>query len=257
MKISNFKFQISKQENVPEGVLSQRGFTLIELIVAAGIFSVFIIVIVGLFGQFVFTQRRDVAEQDLLEDLRLSLETFNREARTAYGDTFLSARPDGTSVIFRNQNGACVNYRLQDRRLERAEGGSPSGQCTTGTFQGSGAVYTPLTGSGIVLTRAFFDVQPSEVGEPLTCEGDLTAEQKEERGCKSSGDESSDEKEQQGGDEDDKTAEEKEEELGDVLRSQGFITVVLEAEAEGQTLIPVRVQSTVASRQVIPFPTNL
>ena len=55
-----------------------KGFTLLELVVATGIFAIFMLVIVGMFSQFVFTQRRNIAEQALLEDVRTALEIFER-----------------------------------------------------------------------------------------------------------------------------------------------------------------------------------
>lgn len=98
--------------------MKTRGFTLIELVVAIGIFAVMLLVIVGVFSRFMTIQRRDIGEQHLQEDLRLALELFNKEARTGYGNTY----PEGlhNEIVFRNQNNVCVKYRLKDGRIKRS-----------------------------------------------------------------------------------------------------------------------------------------
>ena len=96
----------------------QRGFTLIEMMVAISIFSVMLLMLVGIFTRFISIQRQDVGEFRLQEDLRLAFELFNREARLSYGNTF-NAQND--TVVFRNQTGACVTYRFADEKFQRAE----------------------------------------------------------------------------------------------------------------------------------------
>lgn len=44
------------------------------------------------------------------------------------------------------------------------------------------------------------------------------------------------------------------ERLDDTLANQGTVTLILEAENAASTIAPIQLQSTVASRQVIPFP---
>jgi len=100
------------------------GFTLIELVVAIGIFSIFMLIILGIFTRLVFSQRREIGEQELQEDLRLTLELFNREARLGFGETFEA----GTDAIaFRNQNGECVLYEVNGGRIVRDERAADSG----------------------------------------------------------------------------------------------------------------------------------
>lgn len=99
--------------------LTQRtGFTLIEIVVAISIFSVILLILVGIFSRFITIQRHEIAEFRLQEDLRLSFELFNREARLAYGSTFAS---HSNAVLFRNQTGACVTYRFAGQKFQRAE----------------------------------------------------------------------------------------------------------------------------------------
>ncbi len=181
---------------------SQKGFTLIELVVAAGVFSIVIIIILGIFGTFVRKQRHDIAEQQLLENMRFALEFFNREARTGYGDTYKLTASTGSSLIFRNQNSACVHYRLQEGRLERAEVPTSSSICQENDFRT--AKYAGVTDSSVRITSLRFDVFPSQVS-------------------------------------------------ANRLRNQGFITTIVEATPKEKGIEPVRVQSTITSRQISPY----
>jgi prepilin-type N-terminal cleavage/methylation domain-containing protein len=151
---------------------SIHGYTLVELMVAIGIFSILFIVLMGFFGRFVFMQRRDIAEQRLLEELRFAMEIFNREARTAYGSTYV---PDNTGkgIVFVNQEGQCVHYRLEGThgRLERAEWRGTTDICRPADDQ----EYTSLTSSKITLRDLHFTVTFAEQDEGmLTNQGFVT-----------------------------------------------------------------------------------
>lgn len=177
-----------------------RGFTLIEIVVAMGIFSILLLIMLGIFSRSTFIQRRDIAEQKLQEDIRFALELLSREARTGYGNTFTTAIGDSSSVYFANQNSVCVNYRKTSETLERAE-------ATTATFpadctQASYGTYLPLLSKDVHVTALTFIAQPSDVDS-------------------------------------------------DFQLSQGFITVNMEAQATGKTDVPIALQNTTASRQLI------
>ncbi len=135
------------------------GFTLIELITATGLFIIILLIVSSLFGRYMYTQRRDIAEQKLLEEVRLALELFNRETRTAYGSTYALADSSGQSLTYRNQNRVCVHYRLLNSRLERAESDLAGTDCPTSNF--ASAAYSPLTSSDIAITDLRFDVTSS------------------------------------------------------------------------------------------------
>ncbi len=135
------------------------GFTLIEIVVAAGIFVVVMVLTMGIYGNFSATQRRDISEQKLLEELRLAFEVFNREARTSYGSTYALTDGTGTSLIFRNQNGVCVLYRLgNENQLERGEGIGTS-ECKENDIVS--ASFTPVTGPDIEFTTLKFLPTPA------------------------------------------------------------------------------------------------
>ncbi len=144
------------------------GFTLLETVVALGIFSVFIVVITSIFSHFSYSQKRDIAEQNLQEDARLALEIMNREIRTGYGSTYRNPNDDRSMLSFVNQTGQCVFYALlttTDGRgsLQRAESGSPSEGCP----DPSESAYRSLTGPQTDITSLIFMVTPADFSADL------------------------------------------------------------------------------------------
>lgn len=110
--------------------LQKQGFTLIELLIAIGIFAVFIIIMTGIFTNFMQTQRHAIAQGQLIADLTSALESFIKEARTGYGSTYFPddfVNGNATAIAFVNQNGDCVEYRLKSNstggEFQRADGG--------------------------------------------------------------------------------------------------------------------------------------
>lgn len=139
-----------------------KGFTLIELLLAAGIFIVVMTIILGIFSQFMTTQRRNVAENRMLEEVRFGMEVFSREVRTAFGETYVPTT-SGDGVMFRNQNGACVVYRVEEGVFQRAEHDTGTSECSESNFVG--ASFANLTGTDVEITDVLFDVTPSTVEE--------------------------------------------------------------------------------------------
>lgn len=179
---------------------AQTGFSLIEMLTAISIFSVLLLIVVSVFTRFTFTQRRDIGEQRLQEDLRIALEVLNRELRTGYGSTFEST---GRTIYFRNQNGVCVSYRFEGEALQRADNDrlAPDQSCIQPYTN-----YRSLTSKGtrIDMNKAAFTVRAATSSEGR-------------------------------------------------LSSQGYVTVRLTAQAAEKAEKTVRIQSTVASRQVTSY----
>lgn len=96
------------------------GFTLIEVVIAIAILLVVLQLVVGAYARFVRVERIGIHEQEMQEDIRLVLQLFNREARTGYGTTYQtnnlnpSASNARTRLYFRNQESDCVKYELID-----------------------------------------------------------------------------------------------------------------------------------------------
>lgn len=147
---------------------SQSGFSLIEIVITTGMIGILSVLAAGIFSRFLIIQRHDVAQQAVQEDVRFALELINREIRTGYGSTFALADSEGKGVTFRNQNGACIYYRLNvdSERLERAEASVPGEECEGAHF--SNAAFAPITSSDTQFHLFRFDAMRSgETSEGL------------------------------------------------------------------------------------------
>lgn len=142
---------------------SSQGFTLIELMTAIALFSIFIIIMAGVFSRFVQVERHSIAQGSLILDLQSAVESFVKEARTGYGSTYRTE--NGKQVAFRNQAGICVVYRVNTSGVfERAENaGNTSGACDSSLFASSS--YRPLTSKDTNITDVLFDTTLSQFDE--------------------------------------------------------------------------------------------
>lgn len=175
-----------------------KGFTLLEVVVAISIFGIFIAMMMSIFTRFLTTQRQEIAQQALQEDIHYALETFNREVRTAYGSTFTTV--DGDQIFFRNQNGSCVQYAFSDNAMKRGEASGAGSECREATY-----TLAPLTSRDTFMAAGSrFDPAPAAVTDG-------------------------------------------------VLTTQGFVTVIMNVTSRRATLLPLLLQSTITSQQVIPY----
>lgn len=97
------------------------GFTLVELLVAMGLFSLAISIAVGGFVSALRTQRQVVGLLAANSNASLAIEQIAREMRTGIGFTCLGVSPC-TELSFKNAQGADVTYRLRDGGIERGIG---------------------------------------------------------------------------------------------------------------------------------------
>lgn len=137
-----------------------KGTTLVELLLAIAVFAVVVVMIAGLVSRLVFIERRDTAEQALQADVRFALEIFSRETRLSFASTFALSDNTGQSLVMRNQNGHCVNYRLNQETgaLERAEVEASGATCLGANFANT---YAPLSNSRIRFAVLRFDLPDS------------------------------------------------------------------------------------------------
>lgn len=182
--------------------MKKQGFTLIEMIIALGIFSFVLIIYIGLYGRFITAQREGNQVQVVLEQVRTAFEVMDREIRTGFGSTYVVADGAGAGVLFRNQNGDCVYYRWENDTVERAEAAVGGVDCTTSDF--SGAAFTQLVGSDVQVSHMRFDATTAN-------------------------------------------------EINGSLDNQGFITIIAVVNGTTATSVPTSFQSSITSRQVIPY----
>ena len=124
------------------------GLTIIELIVAVGIFSMVIGMTVGIFVLAITTQRRIIALKSVDDNIRFTVESMAREIKT--GKNFSS----GASLLsFTNANGESVIYRLNANAVEKSSDG--------------GANYSAVTGSEIIINYLNFYLMGHLAGDGL------------------------------------------------------------------------------------------
>ena len=104
-KIPNSQFPIS----------NSRGFTIVELLVAMGLFVILIGIATGGFIRALRTQRLIVALMAANDNVNLTLEQMAREIRTGYNFSKIS----DTELQFVNANNIVVFYRLNEGAIER------------------------------------------------------------------------------------------------------------------------------------------
>ncbi len=132
---------------------TNRGFTLVELIVAMSIFLIAIVVIVGVFIRSLRTQRIVNHLMAVNSNTSLVIEQMAREIRTGYDfDLHTVAPPTCTGsqfeeLEFMNSKGNKVFYRKESDVIAREE--CAGEDCTSSSFE-------PLTASNITVDRLCF-----------------------------------------------------------------------------------------------------
>ncbi len=105
----------------------ENGLTIIELIVAIGIFSLVVGMTVSIFVLALSSQRRIIALRNATDNIRFTTEAMAREIKT--GKNFSGG---GSSVSFTNAKGEAINYRLNNNIVEKSSDGGVNYLAVTG-----------------------------------------------------------------------------------------------------------------------------
>ncbi|MEK7560166.1 MAG: type II secretion system protein [Patescibacteria group bacterium] len=111
------------------------GFTLLEMIVAMGVFIIAVLFSVGSLLSLTNAQKKALVLQSTQDNLRFALETIARDIRT--GDFYycgssisdvppIPSRKDcsfgGPSLTFQNVSGNTITYQMKDSRIQKKDG---------------------------------------------------------------------------------------------------------------------------------------
>ena len=105
----------------------ESGLTLIELIVAIGIFGLVVTMVIGIFVIALVSQRRIISLRNIEDNARFALESMAREIRT--GRNFGGSV---NSLSFTNVKSESIVYRLNDKAIEKSSDGGTSYSVVTG-----------------------------------------------------------------------------------------------------------------------------
>ena len=125
---------------------SEKGFTVVELLVSMAIFAVVISVASTVFIRSLRAQRAVVKLIEVNENTSITIEKVAREIRTGTGFAVSSA---GSQLSFINARGDSISYLLSQNRFQ----------------QQIGSILIPLTGSGVYVEDLEFVLQDRD---PIT-----------------------------------------------------------------------------------------
>lgn len=104
----------------------EKGFTIVELLVAMSVFAVLLTVAVGVFVRVIRTQRNLVHRMNINNNAGSVLEQITRDLRTGYNfcpvDFENGEKCDlieTNSLVFTNRNGDSINYSLVNKAVKK------------------------------------------------------------------------------------------------------------------------------------------
>ncbi len=102
----------------------QKGFTLIEVLVTAFVFSIIVVIVMGIFTNLLGNQRRAMASQKIQEDGLFIMELMSREIRVSQIQNQDSSGCALTALTITHPVNGTVAYTLNNSGvLERTAGG--------------------------------------------------------------------------------------------------------------------------------------
>jgi prepilin-type N-terminal cleavage/methylation domain-containing protein len=126
-----------------------KGFTLIEMIVAVGIFAITMVVCLAAFVNINDFQKKAESLREINDNLNFSLETMMREIRS--GSSYSPTGCNG-SLSIKDVAGNTIAYRLNSGRIEKSVSGGP---------------YIALTGPEVSVTNLNFCVTSGINVQPM------------------------------------------------------------------------------------------
>lgn len=165
---------------------SGAGFTLIEVVVTLGLFSIASIMAVGLFLVFIQQQRRTLSQQELQNDSRAAIEQISQDLHESlvdfsyYATTFSATSDrlrdsfDGTQdtvsgknqyLVLRDAQNIQVLYRRSSSKLQRCS-------AIVGVDCGNNANWQDITPSTLTVQSFTFFMSPSE--DPFTAKSPVS-----------------------------------------------------------------------------------
>ncbi|NTU98962.1 prepilin-type N-terminal cleavage/methylation domain-containing protein [Candidatus Falkowbacteria bacterium] len=151
---------------------NEQGFTLVEIVVSLGIFAMLVVVMGGIFGNVIASQRSAIASKNVGESLSYAMEVITKELRSARRDAFegnascpdvedgrmYSSSTAPTALTFQNKDQYCIKYYIENQTLmmERAS-----------STDMSDVIIASTTSSRIKVTDLKFKITDEDYLQPL------------------------------------------------------------------------------------------
>lgn len=126
-----------------------QGFTLIEMVVAVGVFTIVIVITLASFLNISDIQNKSIALRVVNDNINFAVETMVRDIRT--GKNYCSSCSGSSMFNFTNSRGEQVVYRLSGGVIERSSDG--------------GLNFISLTSEEVNIDNFVFTVTGEEVGD--------------------------------------------------------------------------------------------
>ncbi len=162
MKQKSFTpLEVNESERKHKANKPLTGFTLIELLVVIAVFSIIIVVILGIFTSTVKAQKYSLASQQLIDQTSYTMEYMSRMIRMARKDTIgCTGIPDSnfggdgtkTELQFVNYKNKCVKFYLSGGQIYRDLDQMNS---------------SPITSDKFTVKKLKFDVAGDSVGDNI------------------------------------------------------------------------------------------
>ena len=114
----------------------KKGFTLVEMVVAIGVFALIMTLAAGAYLVLIAINRQAQAVSTSIDSLAFSLETMTRDIRTGSGYNCGTetggncSSPPGDTLYFTDNNGRLVSYGLIGGAIVKTIGGTTGGVIT-------------------------------------------------------------------------------------------------------------------------------
>lgn len=140
---------------------SRQGFTLLEMVVALGIFSVIVVTSIGIMLGVANSQIKASNIQAILDNVRFSLELITKEMRTGNNYQLTTTCSPGSEIKFQTSLGSTRVYYLYapTNTIMRATSAISSLDC-----DGSTGVSQPFTSDEVIVQKFDTATQGTTVG---------------------------------------------------------------------------------------------
>lgn len=139
----------------------QKGFTLVEMLVAIAIFMIVVTTTLGAFLKMVDVNKKVQSVRNAMDNANLAMETMMRNIRLGYDYCQVGPGCDGNNISFRDQSGNIVTYELVEGPSVLGQKESPFQMARTV----NGGPQVAITSPDIAIEDLTFEVNGGSIGD--------------------------------------------------------------------------------------------